>query len=363
MDFIQRGMLVPGGEIVRLIEEDGLSGLTSNPALFEKAISGSSDYDQAIRALGREGKSAEEIYEILAVEDVCRVADLLRETYETTGGADGFVSIEVSPRLALDATASVVEARRLVRAVDRPNLMVKIPGTRPGIAAIRQLLREGVNVNITLLFGVDRYLEVQEAFLSALEERVKAGQRIHGIASVASFFLSRIDTLLDPAIEKVIAQGGKGAEDAQGLPGTIAIANAKIAYQSYQEMRRSARWRELSGKGARPQRLLWASTGTKNPAYSDTHYVEPLVGPDTVNTMPLSTIKAYRAHGHPEVRIGEGLTDAHDHMRRLERIGLSIVQAARTLEEEGVRKFVEPLVALLGSLEGKRRRVEAGERR
>jgi transaldolase len=355
MDFIQRGMLRPGGEIERLIREDGLSGLTSNPALFEKAINGSSDYDPDIRALSLEGRSTEEIYETMAVEDVRRVADLLRETFDATRGADGYVSIEVSPRLALDAPASVAEARRLVRAVDRPNLMVKIPGTKPGLVAIRQLLREGVNINITLLFGVDRYREVHEAFLSALEERKGAGERIDRIASVASFFLSRIDTLLDPAVEKVIASGGPAAAEARGLPGTIAIANAKLAWESYQEVRRSERWEGLSRRGARPQRLLWASTGTKNPAYSDTHYVEPLIAPETVNTMPLETLKAYRDHGRPEVRIEEGLADAHEQVARLERIGLSIDQAAQTLEEEGIKKFVQPLLTLLGAIDRKRR--------
>ncbi|MBV8880026.1 MAG: transaldolase, partial [Planctomycetaceae bacterium] len=310
LDLIRRNMLTPGGEMQKLIDKDGVRGVTSNPAIFEKAINGSADYDDEIRTLGKQGKDAAAIYELLAIGDVGKAADFFRPLYDSTNGADGFVSIEVSPKLAHDAEGTLVEARHLWKALNRPNVMIKIPGTKAGLVAIRKALTEGININITLLFAVDRYEAVLEAYVAALEDRMKAGQPIDRIASVASFFLSRIDTLLDPQIEKVAQAGGAKGDVARALPGTIAVANAKIAYQKYEAVIRSERWKKLAAKGARPQRLLWASTSTKNPKYSDTMYVEPLIGPDTVNTMPMETVDAYRDHGKPASRITEDINGA-----------------------------------------------------
>ncbi len=346
LDLIRRSMLVPGGELQRLIEHDGVRGVTSNPAIFEKAISGSSDYDDAVREHARDGKPIEAVYEALAVEDVGRAADLFRGLYDEDPGADGFVSIEVSPHLAHDAALTIAEARRLWAALARPNIMIKVPGTRPGLAAIRVLLAEGINVNVTLLFAVPRYEEVLEQYCLALEDRVRKGKPIDRLASVASFFLSRIDTLLDPLIAK--------NPRAAGLEGRIAVANAKVACAAFERVSAGGRWKALAAQGARPQRLLWASTSTKNPSYSDTLYVEPLIGRDTVNTMPMETLDAYRDHGKPAPRLREGLDEARQHLARLAAAGIDLAAATAQLEAEGVRKFVEPFDKLLAALEAKR---------
>ncbi len=359
LDLIRRNMLTPGGEMQKLIENDGVRGVTSNPAIFEKAINGSPDYDDEIRALGKQGKDATAIYENLAIGDVGRAADYFRGVYDSSKGQDGFVSIEVSPKLAHDAEGTLVEARRLWKALNRPNIMIKIPGTKAGLTAIRKALTEGININITLLFAVERYQEVLEAYVAALEDRVKAGQPVDRIASVASFFLSRIDTLLDPQIDKVVQAGGGKGQTAKELPGTIAVANAKIAYQKFLAVDGSDRWKKLAGKGARPQRLLWASTSTKNPKYSDTMYVEPLIGRDTVNTMPMETVDAYRDHGKPADRIREGIEDAQRKLAGLKEIGIDLAVATQTLEDEGVKKFIDPFDKLLASIETKRKAVLA----
>jgi transaldolase len=360
LDLIRRNMLTPGGEMQKLIEKDGVRGVTSNPAIFEKAINGSSDYDNEIRALGKQGRNTTEIYENLAIDDVGRAADYFRPLYDSTKGGDGFVSIEVSPKLAQDTDGTVGEARRLWKALNRPNIMIKVPGTKAGLPAVRQLLREGININITLLFAVDRYEEVLEAYIAALEDRTKEGKPIDRMASVASFFLSRIDTLLDPQILKAAEAGGPKGEIARGLPGTIAVANAKVAYQKYTIVTGTERWKKLSSKGARPQRLLWASTSTKNPKYSDTMYVEPLIGADTVNTMPMETVDAYRDHGKPAARILEDLAGAQRNLAQLKEVGIDLAVATKQLEDEGVKKFVEPFEKLLASLETKRKAVLAG---
>jgi transaldolase len=360
LDLIRRNMLTPGGEMQKLIEKDGVRGVTSNPAIFEKAINGSSDYDNEIRALGKQGKNTTEIYESLAIDDVGRAADYFRPLYDSTKGGDGFVSIEVSPKLAQDTDGTVAEARRLWKALNRPNIMIKVPGTKAGLPAVRQLLREGINVNITLLFAVERYEEVLEAYVAALEERAKKGLPIDRIASVASFFLSRIDTLLDPQIQKIAEAGGPKRDVARSLPGTIAVANAKVAYQKYGIVTATERWKKLAAMGAKPQRLLWASTSTKNPKYSDTMYVEPLIGADTVNTIPMETVDAYRDHGKPAARITEDLTDALRKLVQLKEVGIDLVAATKQLEDEGVKKFVEPFDKLLASIETKRKAVLAG---
>jgi transaldolase len=362
LDLIRRNMLTPGGEMQKLIENDGVRGVTSNPAIFEKAINGSPDYDNEIRELGKKGRNTTEIYESLAIDDVGRAADFFRPLYDSTKGADGFVSIEVSPKLANDTDGSVAEARRLWKALNRPNIMIKIPGTKAGLPAIKTLLTEGINVNITLLFAVERYEETLEAYIQALEERVKKGQPIDRIASVASFFLSRIDTLLDPQIQKIADAGGPKGDVAKTLPGTIAVANAKVAYQKYGIVTATERWTKLAAKGARPQRLLWASTSTKNPKYSDTMYVEPLIGPDTVNTMPMETVDAYRDHGKPASRITEDVTGAQRMLAQLKEVGIDLAAATQQLEDEGVKKFVDPFDKLLASLETKRKAVLAGAR-
>jgi len=359
LDLIRRNMLTPGGEMQKLIEKDGVRGVTSNPAIFEKAINGSADYDDEIRSLGRKGQDAVAIYEALAIEDVGRAADFFRPLYDSTKGADGFVSLEVSPKLAHDTEGTAAEARRLWKAVNRPNIMIKIPGTKAGLPAIQKCLSEGININVTLLFAVERYEAVLEAYVAALEQRVKAGQPVDRIASVASFFLSRIDTLLDPQIEKAAQAGGAKGDVARGLPGKVAVANAKIAYQKYEAVTGGARWKALAAKGARPQRLLWASTSTKNPKYSDTMYVEPLIGPDTVNTMPMETVDAYRDHGKPASRIRDGVADAARSIAQLKEIGIDLAVATQQLEDEGVKKFIDPFEKLLASIEAKRKAVLA----
>ena len=360
LDLIRRSMLSNGGEMQKLIEKDGVRGVTSNPAIFEKAINGSPDYDDEIRALGKQGRSTLEIYETLAIDDVGRAADFFRPLYDSTKGADGFVSLEVSPKLAHDTVGTVAEARRLWKTLNLVNVMIKVPGTKAGLPATRQLLRDGININVTLLFAVERYEEVLEAYVAALEDRVKDGKAIDRIASVASFFLSRIDTLLDPQIEKVAQSGTSKADMARGLPGTIAVSNAKLAYEKYRVLSGSDRWKKLAVKGARPQRLLWASTSTKNPKYSDTMYVEPLIGPDTVNTMPMETVDAYRDHGKPASRIHEDLVGAVRKITQLKEIGIDLAAATKQLEDEGVKKFVDPFDKLLASLESKRKAVLAG---
>lgn len=351
LDYLSRELL-DSGEIVRLIREDGLSGITSNPATFHKAIGEGDIYDADIKKLAREGKGALEIYEELAVADVKLAADFLRPLFDRTAGRDGFVSLEVSPRLAHDAAGTMEEARRLWGKVDRPNVLIKVPGTREGVPAIRELLAEGINVNVTLLFSLSRYREVAKAYLEALTERTRLEAPISRVASVASFFLSRIDVLVDGLLEK--RNGPPGSEGNLVAPGEVAIACAKCAYAIYREFVGGVRYQTLADQGARPQRLLWASTGRKNPAYSEVKYVEPLIGPDTVNTMPLETIAAYRKLGHPELTLGKGVVKAQLTLERLALTGIDLETVAKQLEDEGVQKFVEPFEKLIASLEIKR---------
>ncbi|MFZ5449499.1 MAG: transaldolase [Thermodesulfobacteriota bacterium] len=354
LDYIRRQM-IDSGELKKFIDEDGLKGVTSNPAIFEKAIAGSDDYNQAIRTLALAGKSIQEIYQVLTVEDVGRAADLFRPLHDHLHGQDGFVSLEVNPHLAHDTQGTIAEARRLWQALNRPNVLIKVPATKAGLPAIRQLISEGVNVNVTLLFGLPRYKEVAEAYLSGLEARAATGATLNRVASVASFFLSRIDVLLDPQLEAMAAAGGANAKGAKELQGQIAIASAKIAYTIYQEIFGSDRFKKLAAQGARPQRLLWASTSTKNPAYPDVKYVEPLIGPETVNTLPLETLEAYRDHGDPASRLTEGVDRAASYLQRLPELGLDLNQATQQLEDEGVEKFNKPFDSLMCTLEGKRR--------
>jgi len=352
-DFVGRGLLAPGGRMQQLIERDGLTGVTSNPAIFEKAINGSKDYNDDIRRLAEEGKRVEVIYETLTVEDVARCADLLRGVYDKTDGRDGFASLEVSPHLANDTAATVAEAKRLWRKLKHPNVLIKVPATSAGVPAIRQIISEGINVNVTLLFGLNRYEQVADAYIAGLEQRVAADQRVDHMASVASFFLSRIDTLLDPRLATIAADGGPNAALAKKLQGRIAIASAMQAYQIYKSLFSSERWNRLAARGAKTQRLLWASTSTKNKAYSDIMYVEPLIGPDTINTMTPATIDAYRDHGRPAARLEEGVAEAVAELKHLAELGIDLAAATQELENDGIRKFIEPYDKLMATLRTK----------
>ena len=353
LDYIRR-QLIASGELRRLLQEDCLGGVTSNPAIFEKAIAGSHDYDREIRALTLKGKKVGEIYETLALEDVRMTAEVFRCVYNDTQGDEGYVSLEVNPHLAQDTEGTINEARRLWARLKRPNIFIKVPATRAGLPAITQLISEGINVNVTLLFGLPRYRQVVEAYLAGLEKRAAAGLPLKQVASVASFFLSRIDTLLDPLLEKVAAQGGPQAETATACQGKAAIACAREAYSIYKEIFHSRRFQALAAHGARPQRLLWASTSTKNPAYADVKYVEALIGPETINTLPLETLNAYRNHGHPAPRLGKDLHAARELLALLPKLGIDLEQLTRQLEDEGVEQFIKPFDSLMCSLEGKR---------
>jgi transaldolase len=349
LDYISRRM-IDSGEMLQLIKEDGLRGVTSNPSIFHKAITASGDYDDAAGALAIKGKSIEEIYETITVEDVQKAADLFLPTYEQLEGLDGFVSLEVNPHLAHDTQGTIVEARRLWAELDRPNVFIKVPATKAGLPAIRQLIGEGLNVNVTLLFGLPRYREVAEAYIAGLEDRAAGGLSVDGLASVASFFLSRIDVLIDPLLERIMATESLDTAIAGGLHGQIAVASAKMAYQMYREIFESERFRRLAALGARPQRVLWASTSTKNPEYSALKYVEPLIGPETINTMPPETINAYRDHGDPALRLEERLEEAEAFLKLLPELGIDLDQVTQQLEDEGVEKFNQPYEALMDSL-------------
>ena len=362
MDFIRRGM-ISSGELQKSIEEDGVSGVTSNPSIFEKAIAESEDYDEAIHALIFEGKTAGEIYQFLTVEDIQNVADLLRPIYERRDGQDGFVSLEVSPGLAHDTAGTIEEARRLWSLVGRPNLMIKVPATQAGLTAIRQLTGEGININITLLFGLPRYRAVADAYIAGLEALATKGGNLKQVASVASFFLSRIDVLLDPILEKKMQAGSPESDIALRLHGQVAIASAKVAYQLYREIFGSERFKRLRSKGARAQRLLWASTSTKNPAYGDTKYIEPLIGPDTINTLPVETLNAYRDHGHPTLSLDQDISRAYHLLNQLSLIGIDLEAVTGQLEQEGVQKFATAFDRLMVSLKQKQETMQEALKR
>ena len=352
IDFISRG-IISSGELQRMIEEDGVSGVTSNPSIFEKAITKSDDYDETIRTLTLRGKTTDEVYQLLTVEDIQMVADSLRPTYDRTDGQDGFVSLEVSPTLAHDTQGTIQEARLLWSLVNRPNSMIKVPATQEGIPAIRQLTGEGININITLLFGLPRYQEVVNAYLEGLEILASKGGNLKHVSSVASFFLSRIDVLLDPVLEKKKSAASPEADIASVLQGQVAIASAKVAYQLYKEMFNGDRFAKLANRGARTQRLLWASTSTKNPKYSDTKYIEPLIGPNTINTLPVETLDAYRDHGQPHLSLEQNISQAYHVLNKLSLVGVDLDKATQQLEDEGVEKFVSALDRLMHSLKEK----------
>jgi transaldolase/glucose-6-phosphate isomerase len=344
---------------------DGLRGVTSNPTIFEKAIIGSTDYDRAIRELIGLGKDAQQIYEALIVEDIQRAADLFAQVYSSTDGLDGYVSVEVSPLLAHDAQSSIAEAERLWRAIDRENVMIKIPATPAGLPAIEELIAWGININVTLIFSMRTYEQVAEAYIRGLERRLAAGLPVDRVASVASVFISRIDTAVDNELEFRIRRSEDDAEKAQlsELLGKAAIANAKLIYQRFKEIFYGERFARLRSQGARPQRPLWASTGTKNPTYSDVYYVEELIGPDTVNTLPPATFTAFRDHGRVRLSLEEDLDQARQTIERLSQIGIDLMDVAERLQEEGVKAFVASFRNLIGSIEAKREALEKGQLR
>jgi transaldolase len=360
-DTIDRAQLV-SGLFKRLLDGDGIVGVTSNPTIFQKSISQGDAYDEQMTQLIKEGKSTSEIYEALVIKDITTVADMLRPIYDRTNRQDGFVSLEVSPDLAHDAEATLSEVRRFWKLVDRPNLMIKIPATPEGIPVVQQALTDGINVNITLIFSLDSYREVADAFISALEERNAEGKDISHIASVASFFVSRVDTLVDQLLENKIkaasAIDGADQQKLKSLEGKAAIANARLVYQEFNRIFNTPRFETLKHSGAHVQRPLWASTSTKNPAYRDVLYAEELIGPDTVDTMPLETIENFRDHGRVGRTIENDIQQAKDVFAELEKVGIHYDQVTNQLLNEGVQKFADSFHELIKGIESKKQVIQ-----
>lgn len=352
-DNIGRG-LISSGQLKQLLDA-GVVGVTSNPTIFEKAILGSTDYDEGLRALATDGAEPRTVYEALALEDIGHAADLIRPVYNETEALDGYISIEVSPDLAHDTTATIEEARRLWKALARPNIMIKVPATPEGIPAIAALIDDGINVNVTMIFALDNYREVADAYLTGLERRMARGDAIARVASVASIFVSRIDVAIDALLEKRIAAADDAAtkERLRGMLGKAAIANAKASYRIFQEIYAGERFAPLKAQGARPQRLLWASTGTKNPSYSDVLYVESLIGPATVDTMPPATLTAFVDHGEVRVTLLDGMDEAHALLDQLREEGIDIDAVMQKLQDDGVAAFATSFTTLLGAIEQK----------
>jgi transaldolase len=357
-DNIDRAQLA-SGQFKKMLDEDGVVGVTANPTIFEKSISAGNAYDQQITELVKEGKSANEIYEAVVISDIRTVADLLRPIYDSTEGKDGYVSLEVSPELAHDTQGTINEAERFWKLVDRPNLMIKIPATREGIPAIYETLRKGINVNITLIFSLDSYRDVADAYLRALEDRNGAGEDVSTLASVASFFVSRVDTLVDKLLDDKIKATSDAAEQQKlkSLQGKAAIANARLVYQEFERIFGTPRFESLKHVGAHVQRPLWASTSTKNPAYRDVLYAEELIGPDTVDTMPLETIVNFRDHGKVSKTIADDIDGAKATLDELENLGISYQQITQQLQDEGVKKFADSFHQLFAGIEKKRQAI------
>ena len=343
-DYITRDLVSTGG-LARLISEDGLRGMTSNPTIFEKAIAGSQLYDDDIRRLSDRGRTAGQIFEALAVADVQAACDVFLPLFRSSDGAEGFVSLEVSPTLAQDTEGTIAEAQRLWQAVARPNAMIKIPGTRAGLPAITRCIGDGINVNVTLLFSTERYAEVVEAYLQGMESRLTERLPVHDVGSVASFFVSRVDGKVDPLLDRT--------PSGEPLRSRIAIANAALAYYSFERTLDTPRWKRLAEAGARPQRPLWASTSTKDPRLPDVYYVEALAAPMTVNTLPPETFDAYRDHGQPAVRIHESVAAAPAQLQALKQSGIDLAAITRELEGEGVAKFAASHAAVLAGIDAK----------
>jgi len=342
-DFIRRSF-TNSGDLQKLLDQ-GVRGVTSNPSIFEKAIAGSADYDEDMRTLAAAGKSTEEIYETVAFDDIQKAADLFRPLYDECNCGDGYVSLEVSPTLAHDTEGTITDAKRLFAALDRPNVMIKIPATPAGIPAITAVIGAGINVNVTLIFSPAQYEAVAEAYLAGLEKLAASGGDVGQIASVASFFISRVDSAVDAALEN--------AGNAE-LQGEIATDSAKVAYARFREIFSGQRWQALAEKGARVQRPLWASTGTKNPAYPDTLYIDGLIGPDTVNTVPPATLQAFLEHGHPALTIETGLDEARTRLDQLAELGLDLAAITQKLQDDGVAAFAQSFESLMASIEAKR---------
>jgi transaldolase len=362
LDYIRRG-IIRSGELADMINRYDLRGVTSNPSIFEQAIGASDDYDDALETLAGNGAKAGDVYERLALEDIRAAADLFRPIFDRAEKHDGFVSLEVSPELGSDTNGTLDEARRLWKALDRPNVMIKVPGNDAGVPAIEQLLSEGINVNITLLFSLQAYERVMEAYLRGLERRVEAGQPIDHVASVASFFVSRVDTSIDAKLEAIIKSGADEAtkQKARALLGKAAIANARLAYERFTQVFSGERWQKLVAKGARVQRPLWASTSTKNPDYRDVMYVEELIGPHTVDTVPLATLDAFADHGVVRRTVDQGLDEARAQLAALAELGISLDDVTAELLTEGVDKFAKSFRQMMSAVGQKLERVAAGQ--
>lgn len=358
-DNIQRSLL-KNGELAGMIRRGEIRGVTSNPTIFMNAITKSQDYDSSLLPLASSSLTPEEIFFHLAIEDIQAAADLFLPLYQESNGGDGYVSLEVSPYLANDTAATLAQARQLWQRVDRLNLMIKIPATKAGLPAITAAIAAGINVNVTLIFALQRYAEVMDAYLSGLEQRVSAGLPVDQIASVASFFVSRVDTNVDARLQNIIQAGGAQAHKAQALLGKAAIANARLAYANFKQVFASDRFKQLAAHGARVQRPLWASTSTKNPAYRDVIYVEELIGPHTVNTMPPQTVVAFLDHGLVRMSLEEGVPEAHQTLADLESLGISINEVTAQLEDEGVKSFSDAFTVLLKAIADRRRSAVAG---
>lgn len=353
LDNLTRGM-IRSGDIKKRVEEQGLRGITSNPAIFNKAITQSSDYDDDIAAFAKKGLSSEQIYEALVIQDIKDACDIMRPVYDASNKVDGCVSLEVSPHLAHNTEKTAFDAQRLNKLVDRPNVLIKIPGTKEGLPAIEEMLYQGVNINITLLFSVSMYEKVAHAYINALERRAKEGKPIDSIISVASFFLSRIDVMVDKLLQHRITGDDAASQAAKSLLGKIAVANAKMAYQSFLDIFQGERWEALAAKGARVQRPLWASTSTKNPNYSDVMYVDPLIGKDTVNTLPDQTIDAFADHGKVVCgTIEKDLDSIEDALEKLNSLDIDLNFVTAELVNEGIQKFIDPYDVLIKSIEEK----------
>lgn len=356
-DFIRRS-LITSGELKKLIDK-GVRGITSNPAIFEKAIAGSNDYDEDINKLAQSDKSVDEIYEALAFDDIGRAADLLRETYDTSGGIDGYVSLEVNPHLAYETEKTIQEATRLYETLNRPNVMIKVPATAAGLPAITELIGAGMNVNVTLIFGLENYKAVADAYISGLEKlagtgpTVTAGHPVNEVASVASFFVSRLDSAIDKELEKL---------NQKQLLGKSAIANSKLAYAEFKQIFSGSRWQSLKDAGARVQRVLWASTSAKNPDFADTLYVDELIGPDTVNTIPPATLDSFMDHGRVAETLTKDWEEAREQIAKLAELGIDLQAVTQQLQEDGVVAFAKPFDALLQSIAEKRERLLGAER-
>lgn len=355
-DNIERRLLT-NGEMARMIADGEIRGVTSNPTIFMNAITKSQDYDDSLLPLVNSGQNAQDIFFHLAIEDIQAAADLFLPLYRQSDRGDGYISLEVSPYLANDTASTLAQAKELWQRVDRPNLMIKIPATKAGLPAITAAVAAGVNVNITLIFALQRYAEVMDAYMKGLEQRLEAGLPVDTIASVASFFVSRVDTNVDKRLQAFIEKGGAHAQRAEALLGKAAIANARLAYADFKRFFATARFQKLKAKGARLQRPLWASTSTKNPAYRDVMYVEELIGPDTVNTMPPQTVTAFLDHGQVRLSLEEDLEGARQALADLESLGISMREVTQQLEEEGVASFSDSFTMLLRAVDARRQTV------